>query len=72
MNKYRRIGSAWHSNNQRNCSHPDKSVQVEREGGIRFYGGDIYESTREKLVCIECGAELELIPEKRALELIPF
>ncbi len=70
--KYRRIGSAWKSNEQRNCQHPDRAVQIEYPGIIRVYGGEIYDTTQERLICTDCGSELELIPEKRELELIPF
>ena len=33
------------------------------EGGMRFYGGDVYDTYSEKLVCLECGAEVEPVKQ---------
>ena len=58
MKDYRKIGVVFHTNKP-HCIHPEDRIQLATSGGVRFYGGEIYDSLSEKLVCIECGAEVE-------------
>jgi len=62
MKLYRKIGVVFHTNKP-HCLHPDEKVQLETEGGMRFYGGDVYDTYSEKLVCLECGAEVEPVKQ---------
>jgi len=67
--QYKRVGSIFHTDEQRYCTHPDERVQVAQEGAIRLSGGEIYDTTREIMVCTACGAEVELVEEKVANDL---
>lgn len=67
--QYKRIESLFHTNQQRNCTHPDEAVQVAFEGGYHFSAGDVYDDVRETLVCTRCGCEVELMDEAQATEM---
>jgi hypothetical protein len=67
--QYKRVGSIFHTDEQRYCCHPDNMVQVAQEGAIRLSGGELYDNTREVLVCTACGAEVELMEEKVATQM---
>jgi hypothetical protein len=53
----------YHTQQQRNCTHPDESVQVCYEGGIKFVGGEIDDTIRETLVCTACGLEVVMVDD---------
>jgi hypothetical protein len=68
--QYKRVGSIFHTDEQRYCTHPDERVQVAQEGRSPIIrGGEIYDTTREIMVCTACGAEVELVSEKEATEM---
>ena len=63
MNTYKRAKhEVYHTQQQRNCTHPDSSIEVEIEGNrVTVRGGEVDDSTREIMFCRDCGLEVEMV-----------
>jgi len=64
MKTYKRAcGELYHTDQQRNCTHPDECVQVAFEGGTRMIAGEVDDNIRETLVCTACGCEVVMVED---------
>jgi hypothetical protein len=54
------------------CQHPADMLQSSKFGGMKFYGGDLFDTVEEHIYCRACGRDVtrEIERRERSVEVV--